>query len=108
LSGDVRIDEESTKGADVAVIGGTGALGSGVAVRLAAAGLEVVLGSRDAARAESAAAQLSDQGGYPIKGAANEDAVIGARLVIVAVPFGSQASTLKSVAGSLVCPGRSF
>ena len=45
----------------VTVIGGSGALGSGLALRLAAAGVPVVIGSRDAGRAEEAAARVREQ-----------------------------------------------
>jgi NADPH-dependent F420 reductase len=87
----------------VAILGGTGALGFGVAVRLAHAGVPVVIGSRDAGRAEAAVQRLRDL--VPlgqVEGCANPEAVDRAdRLVILAVPLASQVSTIKSVADRL-------
>lgn len=77
----------------VAIIGGTGDLGFGLAVRLAETGVEVVIGSREATRAEEAAARVA--GGAT--GAANADAVTGADLVVLAVPFGAHAATLGGI-----------
>ncbi len=86
----------------IAILGGTGNLGFGLALRLADAGYAVCIGSRDAARAEQAASSALEtvQGGR-ITGRTNENAVAKAdRLVVVTVPFASQAAVLKSVAGS--------
>jgi 8-hydroxy-5-deazaflavin:NADPH oxidoreductase len=63
----------------VAVVGGTGSFGAAVAKRLVEAGIEVVIGSRDAERAREAAAPLGAEG------ASNEDAVRGVDLVVLAV-----------------------
>ena len=63
----------------VAVVGGTGPFGKALAVRLREAEVEVVVGSRDAERAEATAAELG------VAGATNADAVIGADLVVLAV-----------------------
>ena len=62
----------------VAVVGGTGAFGTAVAVRLREAGYDVVIGSRDAERAAEAAREIG------VEGATNADAVRGADLVILA------------------------
>jgi 8-hydroxy-5-deazaflavin:NADPH oxidoreductase len=87
----------------VAILGGTGNLGFGVAVRLGRAGLRVVIGSRDPERGRAAAdraTKLVPEGRF--RGADNAEAAAAAdRLIIVSVPFGSQAGTLKSVAGKL-------
>lgn len=77
----------------VAVIGGTGDLGFGLAVRLGAADVEVVIGSRDATRAEEAAARVPSGA----TGAANADALVGADLIVLAVPFAAHASTLGGI-----------
>lgn len=61
----------------IALVGGTGSFGTALAARLLNAGYEVVIGSRDAARAEAAADQLG------VQGAANDDAVRGADLVVL-------------------------
>ena len=63
----------------VGIIGGTGSFGRALAARLSAAGLEVVIGSRDAARAEEAARELG------VTGATNEEAVRGVDLAVLAV-----------------------
>lgn len=82
----------------VAILGGTGNLGHGMAVRLAGAGHRVVIGSRDAERARAAAERVSELvPSGTLSGADNGDAADGADFVLVAVPFASQAGTLKSV-----------
>ena len=63
----------------VGVVGGTGPFGKALAIRLHEAGLDVVIGSRDRDRAASAAAELG------VDGAANDDAVRAADLVVLAV-----------------------
>ena len=78
--------------ARIAVIGGTGQLGKGIARRLAAAGHEVTIGSRAADKALAVAAEM---GG--LQGAANEDAAEGKDFVIVTVPHDSQEATLKLI-----------
>jgi 8-hydroxy-5-deazaflavin:NADPH oxidoreductase len=82
----------------IAVIGGTGALGGGIARRLLRARLEVILGSRDAARASAAAAQLTEEIGSPARGTDNLSAARDADIVVVAVPFASQSATLTELA----------
>ena len=85
----------------VSILGGTGSLGFGLAVRLGAAGYSVCLGSRDPERAQSAATRARDLVGRgTFIGCANGDAVAQAdRLVVITVPFVSHVPTLKSVAG---------
>lgn len=90
---------------DVAVVGGTGALGNGLARRLAAAGRRVVIGSRDAGRAAAAAAELEAALGVTVAGTANADAAPLAPVVAVCVPFAAHAATLKDIAGALA-PGQ--
>lgn len=84
----------------VSILGGTGNLGFGLAVRLGAAGYTVCLGSRDAQRASRAAGQAQElvaRGTFI--GCLNGDAVHRAdRLVIIAVPFASHVATLTGVA----------
>jgi 8-hydroxy-5-deazaflavin:NADPH oxidoreductase len=86
----------------VTIVGATGDLGFGLAVRLAHAGVPVVIGSREAARAAEAAervrALVPDA---EVSGAANPDAVAGAELVVLSVPFASQAATLRSITDAL-------
>lgn len=77
----------------IAVIGGAGALGSAIALRLAAAGLDVVIGSRSAERAREKATEL----GRGIRGASNADAAKAGSVVFVAVPYAAQAETLTEI-----------
>ena len=85
----------------VGVLGGTGPQGRGLARRWAAAGITVVLGSRDAGRAAEAAATLAGETGGPVTGAANADAAASADLVLVAVPWEGHGELLSSLAGEL-------
>jgi NADPH-dependent F420 reductase len=80
----------------VGVLGGTGPQGRGLARRLAAAGQRVVLGSRNAARAEAAAAEL----GGGVTGVANAEAAC-CDVVIVAVPWDGHAELLESLRAEL-------
>ena len=85
----------------IAVIGGTGADGSGLAVRWAAAGYPVVIGSRSAEKAASAATELSQPlpaGSAPITGAANGDAAAQANIVVLSVPYDAQVGTIDQIA----------
>lgn len=81
--------------AAIAVIGGTGHLGKGIARRLAKAGHDVTIGSRAAEKAEGIAAEL----GHGTRGASNDDAARGKDVVIVTVPYDTQEATLKQIRG---------
>jgi hypothetical protein len=81
----------------VAVLGGTGSFGGALAKRLTEAGEEVVIGSRDAERARAAAAEL----GGGASGAANEDAVRGVDLAVLAVKADGALDTARGIAGAL-------
>ncbi|MEA2501773.1 MAG: 8-hydroxy-5-deazaflavin:NADPH oxidoreductase [Actinomycetota bacterium] len=89
----------------IAIVGGTGGLGYGLAVRLAAAGEDVVIGSRSAERAQSAAARVKATLGAKQKGSvaggANAEIVKDATVVMVTVPFPGQADTYKAIKSSL-------
>ena len=78
----------------IAIVGGTGNLGSALAWRLARAGHAVVIGSRSASSAEARAAEL----GHGLTGMANADAAAIAQIVFVTVPFAAQAATLGEIA----------
>jgi hypothetical protein len=82
---------------NLAIIGGTGALGSGLALRWARAGHRVTIGSRDAARAVEIAAQLSEKAGAEISGQDNATAAAESEFVVMAVPYASHAATLESI-----------
>ena len=82
----------------VAVIGGTGAEGSGLSLRFARAGLHVLIGSRDQAKAQSAATKIAEQAGKgQVTGHTNPDAVSMAAIVVLTVPLSAQVETLKSI-----------
>jgi NADPH-dependent F420 reductase len=86
----------------IAVLGGTGAQGMGLALRLAAAGHEVTVGSRQTERARAAAAQLSERlGGRTIAGADNRSAAGAAEIVVLTVPYAAQQATVQEVRGQL-------
>jgi NADPH-dependent F420 reductase len=82
----------------VSIIGASGALGFGLAVRLARAGGEVVLGSRDPDRAEQtvARARVAVPSGA-LRGAVNAEAAAASELLILAVPFRNQSETLHNL-----------
>jgi 8-hydroxy-5-deazaflavin:NADPH oxidoreductase len=83
----------------IVVIGATGDLGFGLALRWAKAGLEVVIGSRDAERAEQAAERLRQRiPGAHVNGLVNEEAAGASDLVVVTVPYGGQAAIYKAIA----------
>ena len=88
---------------DVAIVGGTGAEGFGLALRLGAAGHHVTIGSRDAARGVLAATDAVERlgGSASIEGTANEEAVRGAEVVAVTVPFAGQADIIRAIAPHL-------
>ncbi len=91
----------------LAIIGGTGTLGSGLARRLAAAGYTIVIGSRDAAKAEATARSIAAKAGpSPPRGASNADAAKAGEVVLLAVPWGNHAAILDEikphVAGKIV------
>jgi NADPH-dependent F420 reductase len=82
----------------VPVIGGTGALGFAVALRLAHAGVPIVIGSRDAGRAEEAAARVRDQvEGASAEGLENGDAAARGPIVLLCVPFRAQSENLTNL-----------
>ena len=81
----------------VALIGGTGSFGTALAVRLREAGIEAIVGSRDAERAQAAAAEL----GEGVTGATNEDAVRQADLAILSVKADAALETARQLAGAL-------
>lgn len=87
----------------VAILGGTGPEGSALALRWARAGFEVLIGSRDRARAEATAQRVRQilGNGPCIEGRENAEAAARADTVVLTVPFAAQGSILKSVRGAL-------
>lgn len=94
----------------VAIVGGTGDEGFGLALRLARAGEPVVIGSRSEERGAEAAARARELLGAdaPVEGMENTKAVAGSGLVFVTVPFAGQADIYRSLKdawpeGAIVC-----
>ena len=86
----------------IPILGGTGALGYGLALRWARAGLEVVIGSRDPARAaESAEKVRAAVPGARVEGLGNEEAAARGPIVFLTVPFRAQSETLNNLRGAL-------
>ena len=84
----------------IAVIGGTGAEGSGLAVRWAAAGYPIIIGSRSAEKAASSATELSEPlpaTSAAITGATNADAAAQADLIVLSVPYDAQEGTIAQI-----------
>src|SRR5664279_1614296 len=86
----------------IPIIGGTGALGAGLARRWARAGAAVVLGSRSAERAEEAAAKIREAvPGADVTGLPNEEAAGKAEIVFLTVPFRAQSENLNNLREAL-------
>jgi 8-hydroxy-5-deazaflavin:NADPH oxidoreductase len=86
----------------IAIIGGTGAEGSGLAIRWAKAGHQIIIGSRDAAKAQAVAADLNGRlNSSEISGATFADAAKAAEIVVLTVPFAAQISTVETLRSHL-------
>ena len=97
----------------IALVGGTGPEGRGLATRFALAGHRVIVGSREARRGAAAAEQVTEglaaapSGGRPggstvdVSGATNEAAVAEADLVVITVPYEGHRATLESLREAL-------
>jgi NADPH-dependent F420 reductase len=87
----------------IPIIGGTGALGAGLAMRWARAGLGVVIGSRSQERAEEAAARVRNAaaGGGAVEGLVNEEAARKGPIVFLTVPFRAQSENLNNLRAAL-------
>jgi 8-hydroxy-5-deazaflavin:NADPH oxidoreductase len=86
----------------VSIIGATGALGFGLALRLGRSGVPVVIGSRDAQRAAEAAGRAAELVGEDrFTGMDNAGAAGASEVVVLSVPFRNQAETIKQIAGGL-------
>jgi len=90
----------------IAVIGGTGSQGSGLAVRWAKAGYPVVLGSRDSNKAKKAAAKITAMASPKnkwgnVRGTDNFSAASECQIAVLAVPYANQINTLKPIANAL-------
>ena len=90
--------EQTTK---IAILGGTGDLGTGLALRWLKSGHSIIIGSRTAEKAAAAAAALRDAGFDTVEAMENAAAAKAADLVVMTVPFAHHTSTLESVAPGL-------
>lgn len=88
----------SEKAQVIAILGGSGDLGGGLARRWAGAGYPVIIGSRTEDKAERAAAELNKEGySPPVQGMSNEAAAAAGEVIVMTVPFASHRGTLESV-----------
>jgi NADPH-dependent F420 reductase len=94
----------------VAIVGGTGDEGFGLALRLAKAGEDVIIGSRSVEKGEGAAAKAREILGADatVDGTSNDEAVAAVDVVLVTVPFAGQADTYRGLKpafrqGAVVC-----
>lgn len=85
----------------VAIVGGTGKEGRGMAARWAKAGHALFIGSRDAERARTAAAELSLLAGQPVQGGDNRWAIAQADIVVLSVPYSGHRETLLGLKDDL-------
>jgi NADPH-dependent F420 reductase len=81
----------------IPVLGGTGALGSGLAKRWARSGAAVIIGSRDAGRAAEAAEKAAAEGGGEVTGMVNQDAAREADIIFLTVPFRNQSEYMTNL-----------
>ena len=87
----------------VAVLGGTGKEGKGLAYRWAKAGYNVLIGSRSSEKAVSAASEILEMldGGGSVVGTGNMEAAAQANIIVLTVPYAAHRDTLESVKGSV-------
>lgn len=85
----------------IAVIGGTGDLGSAIARRLVKAGERVMIGSRDSGKAADVASRMIAETSRDVGSGSNADVASQADIVILTVPFASQESTLRDIAAGV-------
>jgi 8-hydroxy-5-deazaflavin:NADPH oxidoreductase len=90
----------------IAILGGTGDLGSGLAKRWVAAGYPIIIGSRSREKAEAAAKELAGPANASARGEDNLHAAQAGEIVVIAVPWGNHEATLQeikaAVAGKIV------
>ncbi len=95
-------DRNDVRVTAIPVIGGTGALGHGLALRWAQAGAEIVIGSRQVERAAEAAERIRNAvPGANVEGLDNADAARRGPIVFLTVPFRAQSETLTNLKGAL-------
>src|SRR4051812_1597446 len=86
----------------VAIVGGTGSMGTALALRLAAPGVRVIIGSREREKAKTVVDSLKDKiAGGRLDGDTNQDAVKDAEFVVIAVPYEGHAKIIADLKGQL-------
>ena len=86
----------------VAIVGGTGNLGSALALRLGAPGVKIIIGSRDAEKARNAVAILQPKlRAGELVGMTNQEAVKDANFIVIAVPYEGQAQMVQDLKGQV-------
>lgn len=87
----------------IAILGGTGPAGTGLALRWARAGETIIIGSRDSARAQQTAAKIQQKAGpqSQVSGMENSAACAAADILMLTVPFEGQATLLKQLKPSI-------
>jgi NADPH-dependent F420 reductase len=93
--------ETSAGNLTLAIIGGTGKEGNALATRFARAGLRVLIGSREAAKAQSVAAAINGRLGTNVAGYSNREAAAKADLVLLAVPYDGMKPILEDLRGAV-------
>ena len=84
----------------IAIVGGTGKEGSGLAVRWARAGHSIIIGSRDGGKAKATAAELTAAGHGAIAGDDNAAAVAAADVIVLSVPYAAHGDSVKTIAAA--------
>jgi NADPH-dependent F420 reductase len=94
--------KRATPAEPIPIVGGTGALGAGLALRWAQAGAAIAIGSRSEERAEEAATRIRDAvPGAEVEGLLNQDAARRAEIVFLTVPFRAQSENLNNLREAL-------
>ncbi|MEK7783179.1 MAG: NAD(P)-binding domain-containing protein, partial [Candidatus Binatota bacterium] len=87
---------------NIAIVGGTGSLGSALALRLVAPGVRVIIGSRDKEKARTVVDSLKKNlAKGSLEGQTNQEAVQQAEFVVIAVPYEGHATTVAQLKGQL-------
>ncbi len=93
---------ETGKPEPIPILGGTGALGSALALRWAGAGVPIIIGSRSAERAEESATKIREAvPGSDVSGLLNEEAAVGGPIAFLTVPFRAQSENLNNLRKAL-------
>ncbi len=97
-------EAQDTPAMKIAILGGTGPEGAGLGLRWLKAGHAIMIGSRDAGRAQAKADELRAQAGGEVRGMINAEAARAGELVVLALPYAGLAKTLPDVKDA--CQGK--